>query len=511
MRACLLAAITVLVMGACLGTPEPGDFAAAESNLNAAQRRTRAGQIRDAAAANGMTQGYLLAGIADAETNMSQCWSELTWACQGPASADCGGGPVVAGAGDGACSLMQGGLGMFQFDAGTYSQTLAREGDRVLTIAGNTAAAVDFVVNMVINSSHISGVSTRDQAIAWMNGVRIDNAQWDAWITTVTHYYNGCAPGASCFTARYASYRDHTVNVYNEMGASFWTASTYGAAFASQSFPYAADPFPLTAGTEMAGYIEMRNTGTETWHPGATFLGTSEPRDVASPIAGSDWIAPNRAATVDHDVAPGATGRFNFSVRAPAAAGDYDQFFNLVEEGVTWFSDSGGPGDHQIELRVTSTPAATPTCPTGLGPAWTCDASDRVQCVSGMVLREPCAHGCTAGACNAAMTTDVDGDGFASDDCDDTDPSVHPGATEVCGDAIDQDCDGADRSCTGGDGGPVAHADAGIGLHGDGSIGMTPRGGLNGGGCSATPGRGLHGVWLLALVMLGLLRARRAR
>lgn len=32
-------------------------------------------------------------------------------------------------------------------------------------------------------------------------------------------------------------------------------------------------------------------------------------------------------------------------------------------------------------------------------------------------------------------------------DCDDTDPAVFLGAPEVCGDAIDQDCDGADLSC----------------------------------------------------------------
>src|SRR5678815_3809570 len=68
---------------------EPGPVA-----LTSAQRKARAEIIRDTAAGLGMTNAALLAGIGEIETNFAHCWSEATWACQGPASSSCGGGPV---------------------------------------------------------------------------------------------------------------------------------------------------------------------------------------------------------------------------------------------------------------------------------------------------------------------------------------------------------------------------------------------------------------------------------
>src|SRR5688572_2680518 len=189
MRHFVLPLALALFGSACLSPIDPatddasldGDVGVLASALTAAQRRTRAAQIRDAAARQGLEQGWLLAGIADSEATMAHCHSELTWACRGPHSDDCG-GPVVAGAGDGPCSARQGGLGMFQSDAGTYEQTIAREGARVLSIAGNVEAAIDFTTGMVIRSAYISGVDNRAQAIDWMNGVRVGNGRWDAWI-----------------------------------------------------------------------------------------------------------------------------------------------------------------------------------------------------------------------------------------------------------------------------------------------------------------------------------------
>ncbi len=48
----------------------------------------------------------------------------------------------------------------------------------------------------------------------------------------------------------------------------------------------------------------------------------------------------------------------------------------------------------------------------------------------------------------AWLYADEDADGWTSDrDCDDSDPAVHPGVEEVCGNGQDDNCDGAENQC----------------------------------------------------------------
>lgn len=101
----------------------------------------------------------IFAGIAYTETQMAHCYSEYynqvtSLVCSGPYSGDCG-GSMTAGYWDGPCSYQQGGLGMWQFDEGTHTQTLNKwsstgywngQPHNVLDVEDSIVAAIDFIL-----------------------------------------------------------------------------------------------------------------------------------------------------------------------------------------------------------------------------------------------------------------------------------------------------------------------------------------------------------------------------
>ena len=212
--------LAIVAVAACAGPP----------TASVDVKTQRYTLIRDTAAQMGMYNASLLAGIAISETNLAHCQSEATYACQGPASSSCGGGPIIAGAADGPCADMQGGLGMFQFDAGTYADTVHTYGPQILTVEGNTAQAVSFVADKVILD--VNGVNDWLGAMAWMNGVPLDAGMpvMEQWAALVACRYNGCCTNSATCITRANGYRDNAIAAWTEMGAAFWQTSNRCAA-----------------------------------------------------------------------------------------------------------------------------------------------------------------------------------------------------------------------------------------------------------------------------------------
>ena len=108
---------------------------------------------------------------------------------------------------------------MFQFDAGTYDDTIARYGSDIVTVEGNTAAVVPFLVERAIQS--VDGVSSEEDALSWMNAVPVQDGdpEFEAWLYFVAWRYNGCM---GC-TSVQEKYRKATHEVMDEFGAEFWS------------------------------------------------------------------------------------------------------------------------------------------------------------------------------------------------------------------------------------------------------------------------------------------------
>ena len=95
---------------------------------------------------------------------------------------------------------------------------------------------------------------------------------------------------------------------------------------------------------------------------------------------------------------------------------------------------NGSPGNDCNDSNASVYPGATEICGNGIDE----------DCLGGDL---PCAPVCT----------DTDGDGYGNPastsctypqlDCDNNNSNIYPGATEICGNGIDEDCSGADLAC----------------------------------------------------------------
>lgn len=78
--------------------------------------------------------------------------------------------------------------------------------------------------------------------------------------------------------------------------------------------------------------VQMRNNGNYTWTTATNFRLGSQ-----SPANNSTWGIARVNAT--SDVAPGQTGTFNFTIKAPATPGVYNLQWRMLQENVAWFGD----------------------------------------------------------------------------------------------------------------------------------------------------------------------------
>lgn len=121
---------------------------------------------------------------------------------------------------------------------------------------------------------------------------------------------------------------------------------------------------------------------------------------------------------------------------------------NMIDDDCSGGDESCAPDAGPPSLDAASADAGP--CLGSWDAHWTCDGDRLRRCVGVTALHESCAPGvCEDRAPEVDAACDRDSDGYATDegDCNDRDARVHPGASEVCGNALDDDCIGGDARC----------------------------------------------------------------
>jgi hypothetical protein len=227
------AVLSVSAIG-CIGSTDSQDSSDEEVSsfddaLTNTQKRAVSDHIKKVAAKSGVTNPVLFAGVPNHESGLVQCWKDATWACQGPHSNYCG-GPVIAGSGDGPCSQKQGGLGMYQLDSGTYSQTLASYGSDVVEIDPQIDAGVDIIISKVWHCPNTPHFDNQKEVVTWLNAAKPGTAKYETFLTAMAWCYNGSPPGSSRHETMRANYRAGVQKLVDAFGHDYWFAPAAPAA-----------------------------------------------------------------------------------------------------------------------------------------------------------------------------------------------------------------------------------------------------------------------------------------
>jgi hypothetical protein len=172
----------------------------------------------------------------------------------------------------------------------------------------------------------------------------------------------------------------YSLTAYNSNGRfSSWgnLVTVRGAYYADALVGQSPVEMTLTAGQTAKVWVDFKNTGTIPWYNygrNPVRLGTS--KDRTTPFRYWNWIKFNRPVVVTNAdtsvsnrrvVAPGETGRFTFTIKAPAKAGLYTETYGAVVEWKQWMGA-------QVTWKITVVPRAQapvvkqPTTPSTVSP-----------------------------------------------------------------------------------------------------------------------------------------------
>lgn len=190
------------------------------------------------------------------------------------------------------------------------------------------------------------------------SNVYIQNRATQALYNYTPYQPNQAALDAGWGSATCGAYGNRNFYLYfTKWFGAATSAATYGYSVISKEFysdytytTKMSDPIVVEPNQEFWAKITIKNTGNQTWYSNNFHLGTTAPQDRSSSFLTSDWLGPNRPASISESyVSGGDTATFMFKMKAPPYLGDYQESFGPLIEWYRWLD-----GNITIPITVAS-------------------------------------------------------------------------------------------------------------------------------------------------------------
>lgn len=178
------------------------------------------------------------------------------------------------------------------------------------------------------------------------NGCGSGNVNIVTRATSALYSYTPYQPNAAALNNLYGTGDDCSAYGNRNFWRNYnnWFGSTIDNPY-SWEYVGQSGPSSFTSGQKGTWTVSARNTGENTWYNSGANpvrLSPSRPNDRISAFCSSGWITCSRTVNMNEaSVAPGGIATFTFEVQAPGNPGTYNEYFNLLAEGVTWMNDPG--------------------------------------------------------------------------------------------------------------------------------------------------------------------------
>jgi hypothetical protein len=221
------------------------------------------------------------------------------------------------------------------------------------TNTGNTTWQQTGTNQVDLATDRSTGRSSRFATGAWLSPntpAKMDESSVAPGGTATFEFPIQVPPGGGTFNEYFNPVVQNITYLNNDVGQYFGIGVGGSYSWQWQSQSSSTDLSNVAAGSSFTVTVHAKNTGTATWLNSSTYRAsivacqpTNGTISRTSSFFDSSWLSPTTPANVaESSVAPGQSGTFSFTMKAPNTPGTYNEYFNLLAQNITWMNANNG-------------------------------------------------------------------------------------------------------------------------------------------------------------------------